>query len=579
MTSLTRLFKMFWPYGRQSRVKVAAMVGLTLVRPLLRCAVILIVKVLIDSTLVQGQLTALPAYVLAYLAVAVLMAIVEFAATCLDARITEGIAQRIRVGLYGHLLSLSPGSLRKSTGDLLNHFSGDVSRCEYLIYSGPLGVISNALNALTFVAVLCLLSWQLTLCALLLSPLFALVSLRAASQMRRAARNARKSTGRWMSLAGERLDAAPLVHIFDTHDAEIRALDHRCTRARRAELSMVYIQARLGFVVELIGMAAAMAIFCLGAFEIYRHALTLGDFIAFLGSAGSLYGPIRSLGKSSGRFHRAAAGAQRIADLLNVHSLVRGRQDAAPALPAKGAIELRNVRFGHEGTLEIVRGVSLRVEAGETIAIVGTSGAGKTTLLRLFLRLCDPTSGAITLDGQDIRALGLSELRRSFAAVLQDTQLFDGSIADNIRYGSPLATSGDLLRVSRAAHVDSFVQTIPGGYSSSVGLHGAKLSGGQKQRIALARALIRQAPVLLLDEATSALDGLTEELVQDAISERLGRATTIIVAHRLSSVRYADRLIVMEDGQFVEIGTPNELLSRPSRARALFSSQFTKAAA
>jgi ABC-type multidrug transport system fused ATPase/permease subunit len=341
----------------------------------------------------------------------------------------------------------------------------------------------------------------------------------------------------------------------------------------------VTIQAWLSLFVEAIAAIGGLLVIGLGAYEIHSGALTVGTFMAFLGAVGSLYGPARGLAKAPGRFQRASAGAQRVADLLDTCSLVEERPGARPLAKVEGALEFNDLHFAYTPGAEVLRGISLRIEPGETVAVVGPSGSGKSTLVRLALRLYDPTAGAVLIDGMDVRDITLESLRRTVGIVFQEPYVFSGSIAENIRYGQHDASDDQVAAAARAAHIHAFVDAQPGGYSTLVGPRGGSLSGGQRQRLAVARALLREPPILLLDEATASVDSEAEEMIQDALERLAGQCTILIIAHRLSSVRRADRVVVLDRGKIVETGTPEALLKPATRYHDLFAAQLIQASA
>jgi ABC-type multidrug transport system fused ATPase/permease subunit len=285
------------------------------------------------------------------------------------------------------------------------------------------------------------------------------------------------------------------------------------------------------------------------------------------------------LAKASGRFQRAAAGAQRVADLLDTPSLVTEAPGAKPLPRPRGSLDFCAVRFGYTHGQEVLHGISLKIEPDELVAVVGPSGSGKSTLVRLALRLHDPCSGAVRIDGHDLRDVTLDSLRRAVAVVFQEPHLVRGSIAENIGYGQAGHDPPRVAAVAAAAHVNRFADALPAGCDAQVGPRGVWLSGGERQRVALARALLRDCPILLLDEATAAVDSETEALIHDAVDRLAGRRTMLIVGHRLSSIRRADRLVVVEDGRIVESGTPAALLRNSTRCRDLFAAQLGHAEA
>jgi ATP-binding cassette, subfamily B, bacterial len=507
---------------------------------------------------------------------------VEYAQARLEAAAAERVVADVRAGLFAHLLRLSPGSLRdRGTGDLLAHLGGDVERVASLVYTSVLSVVDDLASACFYLVFLLALSWKLTLLALAAVPLLVLAAVRYAPRVRRAHRIARRRASAWNAQAETTLNALPVVQGFGAERQEARHFAAACERNREAELRAVSVQAFLSLLIEAAAAAGTLLLVVVGALEMRRGGLTLGTLAAFLGSLGSLYGPIRGLARTTARFQRAAAGAARVAALLDTPSLVRERPDAAPLRRVRGEVEFRGVRFAYPrgGGAEVLRGIDLRVGPGETVALVGPSGGGKSTLVQLLLRLHDPAAGSVRIDGVDLRDATLDSLRRAVAVVFQEPHLLRGTIAANVAYGAPDADPARVEAAARAAHAHGFVAAGRGGYARQLGGRGEGLSGGQRQRLALARALAREAPILVLDEATSAVDGETERLMQDTIERLAGRRTILVVAHRLASIRGADRVVVVEDGRIVEEGPPARLLATPGgRCRRLFASQLGAAA-
>ena len=528
-----------------------------LLNPLIAVLLLWLMKLLIDEVFVARRMDLLPTFAVAYAVLIAGKLVMDYVLTRLEFGLTEQINQNIRVDLYRHLISVSPGSLRKyGVGDLLSHLSGDVDRVEFLIYSGPVGVIFNILTAIFFICFLFILSWKLTLCALLTAPLLALLSWRLSPRVRRAAKVSRRKATAWVARAEERLGALPIVHAFDGSAVETAAIESRLTAARLAELRTVAIQARLTLLIEAAAAIGGFLILGVGAYEMDRGSLTVGTLVAFLGSVGSLYSPISSLAKTSGRFQRAAAGAQRVVELLDTPSLVAERPAARQLTQVRGALEFSKVHFAYPGGPEVLHGVSFRIDPGETVAVVGPNGSGKSTLVHLALRLYDPSQGAVLIDGTDLREVTLASLRRAITVVFQEPTIFRGSISENIRYGRPEASDESFAAMAQAAHVDAFARALPRSYFTPVGPRGSWLSGGQRQRLALARAFLREAPILLLDEATASVDSEAEQLIQDALERFAGERTILLVSHRLSSVQRADRVVVLDEGQIVEMGSP-----------------------
>jgi ABC-type multidrug transport system fused ATPase/permease subunit len=573
--SVPALVRRFSPYLRPVRGRVALAAAILLSGPLTGAALLWLIKLLVDDVLIAGRLELLPLFGGIYVLAAAAKVALDYVGTRLDASVSERIVRDIRVDLYRHVVSLSPGSLQdRGTGDRLAHLSGDVERTQSLIYTAPLSLCADIATAAFFGAFLLFLDWQLTLVALLVVPFLAVASFRYAPRLRRAARITRGLTSRWFDLAEERLGAAPLIHAFGSEERETARFAARCDAARRAELRTVTIQAWLTLLIEAATALGGVIVLAVGAYAIKQGALTVGTLVAFLGAVGSLYSPVRGLARAAGRFQRAAAGAQRVADLLDTPSLVRERRPAKRLAGIRGAVEFRSLCFSYPQGDPVLRDVSCRIEPGEMVAIAGASGSGKSTLAKLLLRFYDPTAGAVLIDGTDIRGVTLDSLRRAVSVVFQDPLIVQGSIADNLRYGQPQASDASLLAAAQAAHVHPFVSALGAGYRAAAGTRGGRLSGGQRQRLALARSLLRDSPILVLDEATAAVDSETEELVHGAIEDLAGDRTIVIVGHRLSSLRRADRVLVLDHGRIVEAGRPESLLRAGTRYHDLFAPQL-----
>jgi ATP-binding cassette, subfamily B, bacterial MsbA len=573
-TSAWHLARRFFPFVAAKRFLAIITVVLVLSSPVVAGALLWMLKALVDEVLIAGRTDRLAQFAALYLVLIACRLALDYAVEVLEASVVEQVVRDLRVHLYRHLLSLSPNSLaRHSDGALLTQLSGDAERTEQLVYTGPLAILSDAVSAAFFLGFLLLLSWKLTLCAFLVLPLLLLASLILTPRIRRAARIARWRAAGWMSLAEDRLGALPVVRAFGAEEREAGAFGLRCTLARRAELRTVVIQASLTVMIEGVAALGGLVVLVLGAHEIKNGGLTVGTLVAFLGSIGSLYGPAAGLAKAAGRVQRAAAAAQRVADLMDTPSLV-AEHPLAKELPCvRGAIEFRDVAFAYPTGPKVLEHISLQAAPGEMLAIVGPSGSGKSTLLALAMRFHDPSAGAILIDGVDIRGVRRSSLVRCIAPVLQEPHIVSGTVAENMRYGQPQASEQSMLAIARAVHADAFISELPRGYAAAVGPRGSRLSGGQRQRVALVRALLHEAPILLLDEATAAVDSETEELIQDAINRYRGRRTILLIAHRLSSVRQVDRIVVLDRGRIVETGSPEALLAAESRCRQLFEAQ------
>jgi subfamily B ATP-binding cassette protein MsbA len=371
-------------------------------------------------------------------------------------------------------------------------------------------------------------------------------------------------------VAGEAFSGHRIVKAFGAESREASKFGVAARALYRANLKVTRVLSLLPPLMEFLGGLAIAGALWYGTREIASGRLTPGEFTLFVAALLMMYGPVKKLSRVNANLQQAVAAAERIFQLLDEHTEVAEKPGAPVLAPFSRAIEFRDVMFGYEDGhgRNTLRGVSFTVQAGQMIAVVGRSGAGKSTLINLLPRFYDVTGGAILIDGQDIRDVTLSSLRAEIGIVTQDTVLFDDTIAANIAYGAPAAARPAIEAAARAAHAHDFIVALPEGYDTRIGERGQRLSGGQRQRLAIARALLRNSPILILDEATSSLDSESERLVQDALATLLLNRTSFVIAHRLSTVRRADAIIVLERGRIVEVGRHDELVSRPGGAYA-----------
>jgi subfamily B ATP-binding cassette protein MsbA len=365
-------------------------------------------------------------------------------------------------------------------------------------------------------------------------------------------------------VAGEAFSGHRIVKAFGAEAREAAKFARAARDLYRTNLKVTGILAVLPPLMEFLGGIAIAGALWYGSREIAANRLTAGEFTSFVAALLLMYGPVKKLSRVNANLQQAVAALERIFGLLDRHTEVREARGAT-VLPAfRDAIEFRDVVFGYEDGhgRNTLKGVSFPVKAGQMVAIVGRSGAGKTTLVNLLPRFYDVTAGAITIDGQDIRDVTLRSLRDQIGMVTQDTVLFDDTIAANIAYGVPGAAREQVEAAARASHAHDFVAALPEGYQTRIGERGQRLSGGQRQRIAIARALLKNSPILILDEATSSLDTESEQLVQDALTTLMLNRTSFVIAHRLSTVRRADKIIVLDRGRIAEIGRHDELMAR-----------------
>ncbi len=361
-----------------------------------------------------------------------------------------------------------------------------------------------------------------------------------------------------------------IVKAFGTEAQEADKFGKAGYHLFRTNMKVTASLSSLPPLMEVLGGLAMAAALWYGSQQIAAGYLTTGEFTSFIAALFLMYGPAKKLSRVNANIQQAIAASDRIFEMLDVHTEVREQPQASAIQPFRSVIEFENVSFGYdEGMGRILRGVSFRVQAGQMVAIVGRSGAGKTTLVNLLPRFYDVSGGCITFDGVDIRDVTLASLRRQIGIVTQETVLFDDSVANNIAYGCPTASPSGIEAAARAAHAHEFISGLARQYDTVIGERGQRLSGGQRQRLAIARALLKDAPILVLDEATSALDTESEQLVQEALANLMKNRTSFVIAHRLSTIRRADAIVVLERGRIVEVGRHDELLEKPTGTYAM----------
>ena len=481
----------------------------------------------------------------------------------------------LRRRLFAHMQRLSLRFHdRQRTGDLTTRLSGDINAIDDLLTDSSHIVVVNAFLLTGMLAIMLWINWRFALVALSVSPLLFLTILRFRWRIRGAAREARTSDGLVTSMAQETLASIRVVQGLVQEEQQDDRFEAQGRVSLQARLQIQRLQSRAAPFIDLFSAAGLGLVMWYGATRVLAGELSTGDVVVFFAYVTNLYAPMRSLARSTGRFYRAEIGAERVVEILREGQEVADLPGAIPAHSFEGRIEFQAVSFAYDPGREVLSGIDLVVEPGEKLAIVGSTGAGKSTLVSLLPRFYDPSSGAILIDGQDLRRFTVQSLRDQISLVLQESLLFHGTIRDNIAFGRPEATDAEIRKAAATAHASPFIEALPEGYETIVSERGTTLSGGQKQRIAIARAILRDSPLLILDEPTTGLDAVSERAVLDALEEASRGRTTLIIAHRLASVRLADHIVVLEGGRIVEQGSHEDLVARKGRYAALYGLQF-----
>jgi subfamily B ATP-binding cassette protein MsbA len=521
------------------------------------------------------KFTALHLAAGAVLLIAAVGAVSTYAEKYLTTSVGQRVAHDLRLTLYHHIqrLSLSFYEQRR-TGDLLVRMTSDIDAVQDFVSTALLGIVVSALTLAGMVCVMLYLNWEFTLVALSVAPALFLTVYRLTRRIKREARAVKEKESEMASLVQESLSSIRVVKAFSREDYEERRLSRESLASVEAALRARGAKAKLAPAVDFIVAAGTCLVLWYGARLVLAGELTAGSLLVFFLYLGKMYQPMRDLSKMTDTLSKAAVGFERISEVLRTESQVRDLPGARAARRFGGRIEFERVTFGYEERVHVLRDVSLKVEPGQFAALVGPTGAGKSSLLGLVARLYDPLSGTVKIDDEDVRRFTLDSLRRQVSFVLQEAVLFRAPVWQNIAYGRPGASREEVVRAAVSANAHEFIERLPEGYDTVLGERGTTLSGGQRQLIAIARAVIRDAPILLMDEPSSGLDAASEELVFKALARLMKGKTCIVIAHRLATVRRADVIFVVNDGTLAESGTHAELLASGGLYSDLHEIQF-----
>jgi ATP-binding cassette subfamily B protein len=474
-----------------------------------------------------------------------------------------GVVADVRKYIYEHLQRLSLRYYEdKQIGQLMSHVINDTDLFEQLIAHALPDVIVNLITFVAVTAVLFSLNWKLTLLSTIPIPLV-LFSLQIyAKRVRPAFRSRQKELGDLNATLNDNLSGIREIKAFTREEQEARRIDRRIDSYYQSNLRALRLMATFQPFVDFTSSLGTLIVIYFGGQLALQGSLPISDLVAFFLYLEMFYAPVRNLSGAWEAIQSSLAGADRVAGLMAENEephIVPGT--LTPTQPVRGELSLRNVSFAYNPASPVLENINLDIPARSVVALVGPTGVGKSTLVSLIPRFHDVGSGSISLDGHDIRDYTLEGLRQQISIVLQDVFLFYGTIRENILFGRPTASDEDMIAAARTANAHEFIETMPDGYDTMIGERGVKLSGGQKQRISIARAVLKDAPILILDEATSSVDTETELLIQQALERLMKGRTTIIIAHRLSTVRSADKIVVLEERAIRETGTHSELLA------------------
>jgi subfamily B ATP-binding cassette protein MsbA len=555
-----------WPRG------VAAVVCM-LAFSAVESAIPFLAKFTFDHVFTSKNIDALPFAVAGVLVAAILRGGLDFASKYLTDWIGQRVVTDLRNQITSHIQTLDLAFFnRRRAGQIVSRVTADVALVRSTVTDAITSIFQDLGRLVGLIAVALYMDWVLAFLAVCLFPVAGLPLRYFSSQLRLTSRRMQESVGYLNALLHENIQGNRVVKAFGQEGYEQRRF-----MAQNEHLLRLYMRAsvlRSMPVTEVLAGIAVAAIIWYGGASVASGTRTPGAFVGFVITLFLLYEPFKRLVRTNYTIQQGLAGADRVFELLDTASQVVDRPQAQPLRGVHEAIEFHDVSFAYDPGEPVLRHIDLRIPVGQVVALVGVSGGGKSTLADLIPRFYDVTGGRITIDGVDIRDLTLASLREQIAVVTQFTFLFNDTIRNNIAYGDQQRSMDEIEAAARAANAHEFIVELPKGYDTAIGDLGVRLSGGQRQRIAIARALLKNAPILILDEATSALDTESEGLVQEALERLMANRTTLVVAHRLSTVRRADRIVVLVRGEIVESGTHEQLLAHGSEYRKLYELQF-----
>jgi ATP-binding cassette, subfamily B, bacterial MsbA len=519
----------------------------------------------------------------ALVAATILKGICDYAGTYLVNYAGYGMITDLRNSLYNSVLRRSAAFFqRHTTGTLVSTIINDVERVQFAMSSVLAEFLQQFFTLIFTAAVVVLLGGKLAWVLVMFVPVIIYSAGKIGRQVRSTTRRGQDKLADIQNILHETITGNRIVKAFSMENWEITRFRQAAQRLFRANLRSVAAAAISSPLMDIFGSIAIAMLLLLGRDKINHHVFTAGTFLAFIVAVFKLYDPVRKFALFYNNFQQAVGASSEIFKFMDTADEVREKPGAKPLPSFTRSIRFEDVAFSYESnngdeSREILREINLEVKAGEVLAVVGSSGAGKSTLVHLIPRFFDVTGGSIKIDGRDVRDTTLASLRGLIGVVTQETVLFNDTLRNNIAYGQPAVSQAQVESAARAALAHDFIMELPSGYDTMIGERGVRLSGGERQRIAIARALLKNAPILILDEATSALDSESESLVQSALQNLMSGRTVVVIAHRLSTVRRADRIVVLENGTIADIGAHEDLMKKLGTYRRLYDLQFEEA--
>lgn len=565
-------YSRFYPFLKPHLPRMAGAALLVMAVALVNLALLRMAGTLWDLITVTRDAGGMTHTIGLFLGLVIAQGLLSMGHSYLTAQVSQRIMAGFRTHLFAHLQTLSLSFFAKRrTGEILSRLMNDVNVIQSTVTETPIDSAKQVVTFIGGVAFLLYMNWRLCLLILLLLPILVLVARFFGRRLKSLSTAIQDQTASITTLAEEVISGIRVVKSFVQTRREARRFAGQTDQALQVALRRAAVLAVFVPTITLLTFAAAAAVLWYGGNQVIEGSVSPGDLFAFVLFAGILIGPFGSAARVFAQIKEAQGAMQRVFEILDQQSDVQDRPEAIDLPPISGLVQAREVSFAYDPRQQVLVGVSFEAKPGEMVAIVGPTGAGKTTLVNLLHRFYDPTEGSVTIDGYDLRKVRLESLYRQIALVPQESILFGGTILDNIRYGREEAGEKEVIAASRAANAHDFIIAMPDGYQTPVGEKGVNLSGGQRQRLAIARAVLKNPRILILDEATSALDSESERLVQEALDRLMEGRTTFVIAHRLTTIQRADRILVLNKGRIVEEGTHASLMDRKGLYHYLYT--------
>jgi len=568
--------KRLWGYSKGYKYLFFLLILWMLINQVINLSYPLFTRYIIDSVIIEGNLRMLHIVSFSLLILFLFRGMIGSLSVITSYKLQNAIIFRFRNLLYDRIQKLSLSYFEKEKrGPIVSRVMQDVMDCNQIITTGFTTIIRAVITLIATLLILIRLDWKLTLVSMIPMPFISVLIYRYKQRALEGFRQQKKKRAEVLSTLQENIYGIKEIKTFTQEPYEMKRFSQKGRNFFKIQMHIGRLAATYQPLIIFVSSIGTIIILWYGGFQVIQGHLTIGTMVAFIGYIGVLYSPLEQINQVSTIFQSAQASAERIFEILDMAPEVEDKKNAI-VLPHKieGNVVFKNVSFGYKKREEVLRDISFQARAGETVAIVGPSGSGKTTLISLIPRFYDIDRGEILIEGRNIKDYQLTYLRKQIGIVLQEPFLFNGTVAENISFGKLDATIEEIIQVAKAARAHSFICELPEGYDTEVGEQGNQLSGGQKQRIAIARALLKNPPILILDEATSSVDSETERLIQEALEKLMKGRTSFVIAHRLSTVRNADKIIVLKEGRIVETGSHRDLLETGGLYFHLYQVQF-----